>query len=157
MATTTPSAPAVAGSLRARDADVPGRRGVALLGALLLACLYAAFAHGAVQVPDETRLQISLAVLALVAAAWWLGGGGVRAAAPRAAWVGVALLAGFAAWCTVSFAWSVAPDRTWLEVNRALAYTLVVMLAIAAGSTAPRAIRSRPGDGSPSPRRSPSS
>ena len=57
MATTTPSAPAVAGSLRARDADVPGRRGVALLGALLLACLYAAFAHGAVQVPDETRYQ----------------------------------------------------------------------------------------------------
>ena len=140
MATTTPSAPPVAGSLRARDTDVPGRRGVALLVALLLACLYAAFAHGAVQVPDETRVQISLAALALVTAAWWLGGGGVRPAAAPAAWLGVALLAGFAAWCTVSFAWSVTPDRTWLEVNRAIAYALVVVLAIAAAGTAPRAI-----------------
>src|SRR3954465_6236519 len=140
MATTTPSAPPVAGSLRARETDVPGRRGVALLGALLLACLYAAFAHGAVQVPDETRVQISPPALALIAAAWWLGGGGLRVAASPAAWLGVALLAGFAAWCTVSFAWSVAPDRTWLEVNRAIAYALVVVLAIAAASTAPRAV-----------------
>src|SRR5881628_1941901 len=106
MVATTPSAPPLAGAAPVRGDDVSGRRGTALLAALLLACLYAAFAHGAVDEPQEARLQVGLAALALVAAAWALGRGGVRVHAPRAAWWGLALLAAFGAWCALTLAWS---------------------------------------------------
>jgi hypothetical protein len=55
-------------------------------------------------------------------------------------WIGVGLLAGFAIWCGVTLLWSVAPDRTWAHINRAVAYTLVIVLAIALASSLPRAI-----------------
>ena len=41
------------------------RRGTILALALLAACAYAAFAHGAVRIPDESWLQIGLDVVAL--------------------------------------------------------------------------------------------
>jgi len=43
-------------------------------------------------------------------------------------------------WTGVSLLWSVAPDRTWQELNRMLMYALVLAVALAAGSTAPRAV-----------------
>ena len=52
---------------------------------------------------------------------------------------GLALLAGFAAWSGLSIAWSIAPDQSWLELNRALAYGLVAALALVLGSSLPRA------------------
>lgn len=116
------------------------RQGAALVVALVAACAYAAFAHGAVAIPEETRLQVGLAVVSLVAAAAWLGWRGVWLSAPRAAWWGVGLLVGFAAWCALSLLWSVMPDRTWGEVNRAISYVLVLLLAMAAGSSARLAI-----------------
>ena len=115
------------------------RRGTILALALLLACAYAAFAHGAVRIPDETRLQVGLDVVALLAAAAWLS----RREGPqttREGWLGIALLAGFGVWCAITILWSVTPDNSWLEANRALAYALAVMLAVGLGTMSGQAI-----------------
>lgn len=140
MAVTMPPAPRATGALRPRPGPDPGHGG-ALLLALVLASAYAAFAHGAVGLPEETRLQAGLALGALAAATAWIGGGGIRLRAPALTWAGIALLLAFAVWSAITLAWSVTPDRTWLEVNRALAYVLVLVLAVAAVSSAPRALQ----------------
>jgi hypothetical protein len=114
--------------------------GTALLAGLLGAAGYAAFAGGAARLPEEAWLQAGVALLALVAAAAWLGPGPFRVAVHPAAAAGLALLGAFAAWTGASLLWTVAPDRTWLELNRAVAYALVVAVALAAGSAVPRAI-----------------
>ena len=75
--------------------------------------------------------------MALAALLW---GSGLRVAAPAAAWAGLGLLAAFAAWSGLSMAWTVFPSATWTELNRAIAYALVVGLALAAGSWYPRAV-----------------
>ncbi len=116
------------------------RSPTALVIALVAACAYAVFAHGAVGAPDEPRLQIGLAVIAIVATVGWLLSGTLQLRAPALAWLGVGLLAAFAVWCGVTMLWSVTPDRSWAHVNRAAAYALVVVLAIAVGSSALRAI-----------------
>jgi tetratricopeptide (TPR) repeat protein len=110
-----------------------------LLGALLVAITYAAFAAGATGVADESRVQIGLAGLAVLTAACALWGSSLRATAPALAWGGVASLALFAAWSGITLAWSVAPGQTWIELNRAIAYTLVVALSIVAAASYPRA------------------
>ncbi|MDQ3678868.1 MAG: O-antigen ligase family protein [Actinomycetota bacterium] len=141
MAVTTPPSPRVTtrvGVLPA--APRTPRSPTALVLALVAACAYAVFAHGAVGLPEEPRLQIGLALVAVVASVGWLLSGTLRLRAPALAWLGVALLALFAVWCGVTMLWSVAPDRTWAHINRATTYTLVVVLAIAAGSSALRAI-----------------
>ncbi|MDX6718799.1 MAG: hypothetical protein QOJ63_1053 [Solirubrobacteraceae bacterium] len=141
MAVTTPASARVATRVGVREARSRApRSGTALLAALVVACTYAVFAHGAVGLPVEPRLQVGIAVVSIGAAIGWLFSRTLSLRAPVAAWVGVGLLAGFALWCAVTLLWSVAPDRTWAEVNRGVAYTLVVVLAIAAGSSAPRAI-----------------
>ena len=111
-----------------------------LLGALVAACAYAAFAGGATGLPQETWLQAVAVVLALVAVALWAGSGTVRPAADPLALAGLGLLVAFAAWSGASLLWSVAPDRTWQELNRLLAYALLLGVALAVGSTAPRAV-----------------
>src|SRR5918999_5120307 len=81
------------------------------LGVLLAAAVvYAIFAQGATDLPAEARLQIGIAAVALAALAVLLLGRGLRLAAPRAAYAGVGLLAGFAAWSALSFDWSIAPS-----------------------------------------------
>lgn len=115
------------------------RAGTALCWALLAALAYAVFADGAASFPDETRLQVALAALAALTCAGTLLGP-LRARAPALAWTAAALLLGFAAWSGVTLLWSVAPDRTWIEFNRALAYALVVALGIVAGASHPRAL-----------------
>ena len=115
------------------------RRGAILALALLAACAYAAFARGAVRIPDESWLQIGLDVTALAAAAAWLS----RREGPQttgAGWLGIALLTAFGAWCAVTMLWSVAPDDSWLEANRALAYALAVLLAVGLGTVSAPAI-----------------
>jgi hypothetical protein len=113
------------------------RRGTILALALLAACAYAAFAHGAVRIPDESWLQVGIQVAALAGASAWLSGRhGPKA--DRYGWIGVALLLAFAVWCAITMLWSVAPDQSWLEANRALAYALVVVLALAAGTQVER-------------------
>ena len=116
------------------------RRATALLVALVLTCLLASFDDGGIGLPEETRLQVVLAAIALWASALWLAAGSLRPAATRLAWIGVALLVAFAAWSALSLLWSIQPDRTWQAANRALAYALVVVLGIAVGSSAPRAL-----------------
>src|SRR4051794_24753546 len=91
----------------------PGAPALALLAALVAACAYAAFAHGAVRLGDEAPLQAGLAVLAL-ATVVALGRGSFS---PRA-WAAVGLLAAFAAWCAVTLAWSLTPDASWQGAPR---------------------------------------
>src|SRR3954449_10936757 len=116
------------------------RRGSILALALLAACAYAAFAHGAVRIPDESWLQIGLYVAGLCAAGAWLA----RGSGPRTTsegWLGIALLTAFGAWCALTMLWSVAPDQSWLEANRSLAYALAVLLAVGLGSVSAVAIQ----------------
>ena len=112
----------------------------ALLVALLGVAAYAAFADGAVGLPHEAWLQIAVALLAALAAAAWLGAGRVRPAASPLAVAGLVLLAGLAAWTGASLAWSVAPERTWVELNRTIAYALVFAIALLGGNAAPWAV-----------------
>ncbi|MDX6676957.1 MAG: hypothetical protein QOE31_1009, partial [Solirubrobacteraceae bacterium] len=141
MAVTTPASARVATRVGVRQAR--SRRphpGTALVVALVVACTYAVFAHGAAGLPAEPRLQIGIALVSIGAAIGWLFSRTLAVRAPAEAWIGVGLLGGFALWCAITLLWSVAPDATWGAVNRAIAYTLVVVLAIAAGASAPRAI-----------------
>jgi O-Antigen ligase/Tetratricopeptide repeat len=126
----------------ALDTDVGARtRLPALLtGALLAVVLYAAFEHGAVALPAEARLQVVTAALAAAAGAAWLWTGALRLTAPRLALVGTALLAAFACWSGVTLLWSVAPNQTWIELNRAITYVLTLCMALALGASYARAI-----------------
>ncbi len=108
--------------------------------ALLLLILYAAFDHGGVGLSVETRLEVAVAAIAGFGAAGWLVSGTVRVSASRAGVAGAALLAAFACWCGITVFWSVAPDQTWIEVNRAIFYVLVLCLAIAVGTSDDRAV-----------------
>jgi len=128
-----PASPAGAGPWREE------RSPVALGVALGIALLYAMFAEGAIGIPQESVLQIGVAAIALAALAVLLFGRGLRASAAPMALVGLALLASFAAWSALSISWSISPDQSWLEANRALAYGVVAALALVLGSSLPRA------------------
>lgn len=141
MAVTTPASARVAtrvGVVLARSRSP--RPGSALVLALLAACAYAVFAHGAVGLQVESRLQIGVAFVAIGAASGWLFSRTLSVRAPVQAWIGVGLLLGFAGWSGLTLLWSVAPDQSWATLNRTVAYSLVVVLAIAAGSSATRPI-----------------
>ena len=111
-----------------------------IAGALLIVVLYAAFDHGAVALAVDTRLQVAVAVIALFAASAWLVSGTVRLSAAHAAIAGAALLAVFACWCGVTLLWSISPDQTWIELNRAIVYVLVLCLGFAVGASDRRAV-----------------
>ena len=142
MAVSTPASPRVVTPLGVPVAQIPTsqRSGAALLIAFVAVCAYAVFAHGAVGLPEEPRLQIAIAFVGVGAAVGLLLPRTLSLRAPREAWIAVGLLAGFAVWCGVTLLWSVAPERTWAHVNRAVAYTLVLLLAIALASSLPRAL-----------------
>lgn len=53
----------------------------------------------------------------------------------------VAALLGLAAWSGASVAWSVAPDRSWDELNRGLVYVAFAAVGIALGSRGSRPLR----------------
>lgn len=121
------------------------RAPLALGAGLLLVLLYAAFSHGAVQTavvpaPIEARIQLAVAVLAAIAGGAWLWTGSLRVSAPPLAIAAAGLLAAFAVWSGVTVLWSVAPDQTWLELNRALTSLIVLGLAIALGASHIRSI-----------------
>jgi hypothetical protein len=139
MAVTTPASARVATRVGVRQARRPLPATV-LLAALVAACTYAVFAHGGAGLPEEPRLEIGIALVSIGAATGWLLPRTLSLRAATEAWIGVGLLFGFAVWCGVTLLWSVAPDHTWAAVNRGVAYSLVVVLAIAVGSSAPRAI-----------------
>ena len=109
--------------------------------ALLLVVLYAAFEHGAVTLSAEARLQVVIAALVAAAGAAWLWSGTLRLTAPRLALAGTGLLAAFACWSGVTLLWSVAPNQTWIELNRAISYVLTLCMALALGASYAPAIR----------------
>src|SRR3954454_9793646 len=111
------------------------RAGPFLIVALLAASAYAAFAHGATGPPTEARVQVALAVLLALGVAAWLWDGGIRVDATGLGWLGVLVLAAFAAWTGTTVLWSISPDSTWTELNRVLGYLLVLALALAVGSS----------------------
>jgi O-antigen ligase len=119
--------------------------GPRLLGGLILACAYAAFAQGATALPQETRLQVLVAGLTLAGLIAWLGAGAPRPLVSRTALIGAGLLGAFAVWCGLSLLWTVDPANTWVELNRSIDYALVVALALAAASrvTAPAELVAR--------------
>jgi hypothetical protein len=105
------------------------------LGAALA---YAAFADGAIALPMEARLQVGVAVLGMLALGALLFAPGVRVSADGLGWGGLVLLLAFAVFTGASLAWSIAPDGTWGELNRALAYLLVACVALLVGSSLAR-------------------
>ncbi|MGI8802857.1 MAG: O-antigen ligase family protein [Solirubrobacteraceae bacterium] len=107
-----------------------------LLIGLIVLCAYAAFARGATDLASETRLQVLLAALAVAAAVAWLGVASPPPTISRRALIGLGLLAGFTVWCGLSLLWSVSPSDTWVEINRAVEYTLFTGLALAVASRA---------------------
>lgn len=120
---------------------VPSRAPSALIFALLLLILYAAFAHGADSDPTEARVQVALSALAAVAAVAWLWSGTIRLAARPLALAGMALLTAFAFWSGITLLWSIAPNQTWLELNRDLGYVVVLGLAFGAGASQRRSLQ----------------
>jgi hypothetical protein len=130
------AAPAAAhASTDARSSRAPAALGTALL----LLILYSAFSHGAVALAADARLQVAVAGVAAIAGGAWLWSGTLRFSAPRLAYAGLGLLAAFAAWSGVSVLWSVAADQTWIELNRVLAYVIVLCLALVLGASHERA------------------
>jgi len=125
---------------RRETARTAARTTVVLAAALLALVLYAAFSHGAVGSPAEARLQVVLAGIAAVAGGAWLWSGTLRFSAPRRAVAGIGLLSAFALWSAVTLLWSVAPDNTWLELNRVLTYVIVLVLAVVLGASTKRAV-----------------
>ncbi len=125
-------------SVRAGERGVgePSSRAATLLvGALALLLLYAAFDHGATDVAAQARVQTALAVIAAAAAGAWIWSGALRFSTRPMAVAGLAALAAFAVWSGVTVLWSVAPDQTWLELNRALTYVLALGVALLAGAS----------------------
>ena len=109
--------------------------GVALAGIVA----WALFSDGATSLENEAGLQIALCAAALVTLAGLLFSPRVRLRAPAIALVGLGLLALFAVWSGWSIAWSIAPDLSWVQLNRWAAYTLVAALALVLGSSLRRA------------------
>jgi hypothetical protein len=119
---------------------VGGRRSA--IGALVLAAVLVAFAFvgkGGTELGRLVTVEISLTVLAGVAlaAATILGGGASRlyGVGAVAAFALLALLTG------LSISWSFAPEETWIEANRTLAYLVVFTAAVAAGNLLPGSLR----------------
>jgi len=114
--------------------------GGALLG-IALACLvaWALFSEGATSLENEAGLQIALCAAALVTLAALLFSPHVRMRAPAQALAGLALLVLFAAWSGWSIDWSIAPDLSWVQLNRWAAYAIVAALALVLGSSLRRA------------------
>jgi len=116
-------------------------RPVAGLVVVLLAAVgYAAFAHGATGPPADTRLQVALALALALACAVWLWDGGLRVRASSLGWAGIVLLVLLAAWTGVTVVWSIAPESTWAQFNRTVAYVVVLVLAVTAGASDRRAL-----------------
>jgi hypothetical protein len=148
MAAITPHPAPAAEAARAPGAEAagaaaaqPSPRAPAVLGGLLLlACAVGAFASGAARPGDAAWLQAGLAALGLLGVCMAAAGAGVRARTTRLGAAGPALLLVLAAWTALTLLWSVAPDQTWLQANRALSYVVAAGIGLAVGASLPRAL-----------------
>ena len=113
-----------------------------MLGVALASIVaWAIFSEGATSPADEAGLQIALGAVALLTLAGLLFSPRVHLRAPARAYAGLALLVLFAAWSGWSIDWSVAPDLSWLQLNRWAAYALVAALALVVGASLDHAPR----------------
>ncbi|MGH2838030.1 MAG: O-antigen ligase family protein, partial [Thermoleophilaceae bacterium] len=114
--------------------------GAAMLGIALAGIVtWALFTEGATSLEDGAGLQIVLCAAALVTLAGLLFSPRVHLRAPVQALVGLGLLVLFAAWSGLSIGWSIAPDLSWVQLNRWAGYALVVALGLVLGSSLRRA------------------
>ena len=104
-----------------------------------IAVAYAAFTNGAIKVTDGSDVQIGLALLGIFTLAALAAGWGLHGRAGAKAWIGIGLLAAFGAWCALSISWSISPDESWIEANRAWGYALAAGLAVVLGASLARA------------------
>ncbi len=104
---------------------------VSVAGTLLL---------GAVFVGDSVWTGLA----ALVAAGGWsaLALTGRIPSPSRGGLVVLGLLLATAAWSGLSIAWSIAPDRSWEELDRTLVYAAFLVVGLLLGASRPGAIRS---------------
>ncbi len=136
MSTVEIARPGTAARPGARDvAETSSRAATLLVGALSLLLLYTAFDHGATSVAAQARVQTALSAMAVAAAVAWIWSGALRFSARPTAVAGLLSLAAFALWSGVSVLWTIAPDQTWLELNRALTYVLALGLALVVGAS----------------------
>jgi len=117
----------------------PPRAALALGIGLLVAVAFAAAFNGAIRVTDASDLQVGLALVGIGTLAALVAGRGLRSSAHAGGWAGVALLAVYGAWCALSISWSIAPDESWIEANRAWGYALAAGLAVVLGASLGRA------------------
>src|SRR5687767_9516989 len=107
--------------------------------ALMALCAWALFSEGATSLQNESGLQIALCATALVTLAGVLFSPRLRLRAPATALAGVALMVLFAAWVGWTIDWSIAPDLSWLQLNRWASYAIVATLGLVLGSSLSRA------------------
>jgi hypothetical protein len=108
--------------------------------ALLAATAFAAFSDGAIRVTDGSDLEVGLALIGVGTLVAIVAGWGLHARARPGAWAGIALLVAFGAWCALSISWSISPDESWIEANRAWGYALVAGLGVALGASLENAL-----------------
>lgn len=134
---TPPSSPTITAS--ALPAGTPRQPGAPLAYALVLLAAVAMLGIDVFGLDPARTTELAIVTVALGVAVAWLLAESIAPSAPRVAWFGLGLLALLGVWCGISLLWSVTPGESWLWVNRALAYTLVVLLAFTCGASSARA------------------
>ncbi len=120
---------------RAAGMRAGGRIGAEEAPTLALTGVVAALLVGSLFAGDSFWLgALALLSAAVVAAAALLGV--VPLASGRSGFALVGTLLAIATWNGVSVAWSIAPDRSWDELNRVLVYAAFAVLGLALGSLA---------------------
>lgn len=124
-----------------REPAAPPRpAGAAVLGVALAGLVaWAILSEGATSLENEAGLQIAVCALALLTLAGLLFSPRLRLRAPLQALAGIVLLVLYAAWAGWSIDWSVAPDLSWVQLNRWATYALVAAIALVLGSSLRRA------------------
>nr|MBA2333037.1 O-antigen ligase family protein [Actinomycetota bacterium] len=113
-------------------------RGASPAGAGVLLALIAALVVGGLFAGESFWVGAAALLIAAVALALALAG---RIALSAGGIPLAAALLGLAAWSAVSIGWSVAPDRSWDDLNRGLVYASFAVLGVLAGSLGSRALR----------------
>jgi hypothetical protein len=126
--------PAESASPPLSQAPRPGTTTLATLAVAGFLCFATFFVGGGLNLAPMTTLELTLTLAAgaLVAAAILLG----SRTRPRGLWP-VGLLLAFTALTGLSVVWSAAPDASWQDANRMLAYSSVFGAAVALAWIAP--------------------
>ncbi len=102
---------------------------VSVATALLLAALFAGD-------------SVWTAIAALAVAGGWSALALVgRASLPRRGYLLLGLLLATAVWSGLSIAWSIAPDRSWAELDRTLVFAAFLVVGLLLGASGPAACR----------------